>query len=506
MKTIYKIIVIILAVASFSGCSEEGTIGLVEYGDITGKVVTKETFEPIVNAKVTLSPGNNTTLTNSEGKFKFTNVETKEYSVKAEKEGYLNKFEGATVVKDQTVNVIIEMEISTANNRAPSKPELASPADNTDDVESQVELSWSATDPDGDTLKYRIVIKNDANSDVLEINDYTEKTYTLTNLKYDTKYFWQIAVTDDINPEVLSETFTFTTKEYPNNRYFYVGEENGNNIIYSADYDESNSSPINVFKLTNNSQNSWRPRKNNTADLIAFLKTENNETHIFTMKPNGTDVTKVTSAVPVNAFDLNEVDFSWSSDGNKLLYPSFDKLYSINKDGTGLQMVYQTTDGNLITECDWSDDGSKIAIKTNDSSGYNVKIHMIDTSGNTLATPLAGVNGAAGGLNLSASGNKLLYTRDVSGFESTTYRQLDNRMFVYDFGTGIATDLSENKVSGTNDLDPRFSPNEAEIIFVNTSNDGISERNIWRTQVEGSNSNNRDRKKLFQNSIMPDWE
>jgi Tol biopolymer transport system component len=40
----------------------------------------------------------------------------------------------------------------------------------------------------------------------------------------------------------------------------------------------------------------------------------------------------------------------------------------------------------MISECDWSYDGSKIAIKTNDYNGYNTNIYIIDMMGNVLKT------------------------------------------------------------------------------------------------------------------------
>ena len=66
-----------------------------------------------------------------------------------------------------------------------------------------------------------------------------------------------------------------------------------------------------------------------------------------------------------------------------------------------------------------------------------------------------------------------------------------------------------NKYDGTNDLDPRFSPSEAEVIFVNTSNDGISQRNIFTQNVHkdtGIGGNDYNREELFTKTIMPDWE
>jgi hypothetical protein len=42
-----------------------------------------------------------------------------------------------------------------------------------------------------------------------------------------------------------------------------------------------------------------------------------------------------------------------NASGSEIIYPYFDKLYKINKDGSGLTKIYQTTDGRFISECDW---------------------------------------------------------------------------------------------------------------------------------------------------------
>jgi hypothetical protein len=53
------------------------------------------------------------------------------------------------------------------------------------------------------------------------------------------------------------------------------------------------------------------------------------------------------------------MEYIWKSD----YYPYFDKLYRINNDGSGLTKIYQTSNGKFISECDWSNDGAKIALK-----------------------------------------------------------------------------------------------------------------------------------------------
>ena len=61
--------------------------------------------------------------------------------------------------------------------------------------------------------------------------------------------------------------------------------------------------------------------------------------------------------------------------------------------------------------------------------------------------------------------------------------------------------VASEKPYGTNDLDPRFSPNNAEVIFTNTSNDGISVKNIMKVTLQDIT-----RTALFPDAEMPDWE
>jgi hypothetical protein len=117
----------------------------------------------------------------------------------------------------------------------------------------------------------------------------------------------------------------------------------------------------------------------------------------------------------------------------------------------------------------------------------------------------SGIDGALGGLNFSVTGQRIIYTRDISGYENANYRQLDTRIYQYIFASATTADIGSDKPSGTLDLDVRFSPSESELIFVNTSNDGFSVKNIMRS-VPSTNSASTGRSILFSNASMPDWE
>ncbi|MDP2453900.1 MULTISPECIES: carboxypeptidase-like regulatory domain-containing protein [unclassified Kaistella] len=482
----------------------EDLVGKVTTGTITGKVVQKGTNTPIPNVKIFTSPTTQTIFTSADGTFKLENIPIGDYSLKAELTGYLSTFQGVNLKTGQSVSVIFELSDDDSLNSPPPIPLLLTPVDQAVDLPTSVNLTWNCTDPDkGDSLKlkFKIIVKNSLNNIVFEKENIKTKSYFLDNLIFGVTYFWQVVADDTVNTPVYSEIRQFKVSATPNNRFHYVRKSGSNYYIVSSTETGEN------FQLTPNSVNSWRPKLNNEAGLIAFLRTVSGNTQIFTTKKDGSDLRQVTTTQAVLGYNYEDLDFSWSTNGSELLYPSFNKLYKINKDGSGLTLVYTTTDGNFITECDWSNDGSKIALKTNDVNGYNAKIFVIDPLGNILTTVLTGQSGAAGGLNFSVTGNQLLYTRDISGYESANHRQLDSRILLYNLTTNTTVDLSSlsEKILGSNDLDPRFSPNDAEIIFMNTSNDGISEKNIYKITLTAEGTGY-PRRLLFNTAEMPDWE
>lgn len=504
MKTLLYILVLFFSSFACLSCSED-LVGKATTGTIIGKVVKKGTNTPIVNVKIYSSPTTQTVFSATDGTFKLENVPLGDYSIKAELTGYLSTFQGVNLKTENIVNIVFEMSDDNSLNSPPSVPQLLTPVDQSVNQPTSVNLSWSCTDPnpaDSTKLNFKIIVKNSLNNVVFEKSNIKEKNYILDNLIFGVTYFWQVVANDTVNPDVYSAVRQFKVSDTPNNRFHYVQKSGSNYFIVSSSETNQN------FQFTPNTVNSWRPRLNNDANLIAFLRTVSGNTQIFTAKKDGSNVTQVTTTQPVLGYNYEDLDFCWSTNGSEILYPSFNKLYKINKDGSGLTLVYTTPDGSFITECDWSTDGSKIALKTNDVNGYNAKVFIIDPLGVVIKTILTGQLGAAGGLNFSISGDKLLYARDFSGYENLNHRQLDSRIYLFDLNTNANLDLStlSRKAVGTNDLDPRFSPNDAEVIFVNTSNDGISQKNIFKISFNSTNNNEYLRTLIFNDAQMPDWE
>ncbi len=463
---------------------------------VKGRVVDIRTYEGIANARVLSSPTTSTVFSDKDGYFIMEKVPVGKYSFQAQKDGFIARFQPATVEKDVPVEIIFELEVSTANNKPPEIPTLTAPLDNATSQALSLDLTWTSTDPEKDPMTFQVTVKNGTTDEVKTYSDLKATTLKITGLDYSTKYYWQVSANDGINKPTNSAITSFTTLAFPNPRYLYVKKVKNNNVIYTAD------EAGNELQLSPSSINSYRPRKNLSINRIAYISSDGSLNQIFTMNPDGTDVKKVTNFIPIAGFNMDHVNYCWSTNGRQIIYPNFDQLLRIDSDGSGLVQIFKTPNGKFISECEWSQDGSQIVLKVNDASGYNVEIYAINMAGDVLYQILSGEKGAASGLGITIDNNKVVYTKDVSGFENSTYRRLDSRIFIYTVSTNTSAELDTQKENGFNDLDVKFSPNEAKVIFVNTSNDGLSAKNIQTASISDSST----RTTLFQNAAMPDWK
>ncbi len=400
----------------------------------------------------------------------------------------------------------LNLATSKANNKPPKAATLLSPKDGAVDVPTSVDFTWGSSANDEDLLTYTLELRNGSTQDIQQFEIEQDTTFNVTNLSLGTSYFWQISTSDDTNPVVSSKVSQFNTVEIPENPYLFTRIVNGNSVIFSGNVD-AEGKVVEVLQLTGTGQNSFRPRKNNEVNKIAFLRTTGGATQLFTMNLNGTGVQQVTSAIPINGFRLDELDFTWAQNGSRLYYPNFDKLYDINPDGGGAQLIYQTTDGSFISEVSAAQlNDDIIALKTNNTDGYDARIFTVSlSSGDEREVVLQNVPGAAGGLDLDANATRLLFTRDISGSQNNRYRIFDSRLFVHDFALGTSQNVLNGVSTGENDLDPRWSPSEGEIIFTRVSNNEGAVPAVYSYDIDPE-TNEEDDQLLFSNASQPDWE
>jgi TolB protein len=289
--------------------------------------------------------------------------------------------------------------------------------------------------------------------------------------------------------------WSFKTIPFPNNRILFTTRRNGNYELYSSTITGDS-----LTRITYSSSYELRSFFSNSRDRIAFTSNDKVDFHIYTMNKDGTGRQQVTT-IPLAGNHNQGIGFSWSPDNGKFIYSNYNKLYRIDKDGVNLTLVATAPANRNFRLSDWTAVGNKIVVETIGSTIYDSEIYLMNADGSDTVRLMDNLAGVIESPSFSIDGKEIMYTRDVLGYESADGRQLDAHIFIMNIDTRIVTDVSIEKIDGTNDLQPRFSPDGSKIIFTNASNDGTGLKSIWIMDRNGSN-----RSKLHEDGEMPHWK
>ncbi len=475
-------------------CQEDG-ISPDLFGSISGTVLDGQTNAPIGSANVTTSPPTSSIVTDADGKFRMTDVPIGNYSIVVQKSGFAKNTVTIAVKEDQTTNAIVFLERTSVVNNPPTVPEKPSPADQAANQLTTLTLRWFSTDPDSiDELTFDIYLY-ESSSPVSHLlaKDHPDTSIEVSNLKFNTAYFWQVVAIDTNGAVVNGPVWSFQTRPFPNNPIVITSNRDGNYEIYSSDIDG------NVIRLTYNQVRDWNPRLNPAKTRIAYTSENSAGPQIYTMNRDGSGQTRVTS-LSVTGFHNYGIGFSWSPDGGSLIYAHYEKLYRIDANGANLTLIATAPAGRQFREVEWSPAGNKLAVVTIGSDIYSSEIYLMNPEGSNMSLLVPDLPGVIASPSFSLDGTRLLYTRDISGYNDPTGVQLNSRIFMINIdGTGLI-DLSEEKLAGTNDLTPRFSPTGAQIIFANQPNDMSKPTDIYVMDLDG-----KKRTLIITNGDMPDW-
>jgi TolB protein len=160
----------------------------------------------------------------------------------------------------------------------------------------------------------------------------------------------------------------------------YTSAQNGNLDIYTMRPDGSE-----LTNLTNNSANDINPFWSPDGRRIAFESDRNGSVQIFLMDAGGSKITQLTDGEADHMFRSAN---PWSPDGNKLLYteraPGDEKLYVMDADGQNKIQLVQTS--HLYGGAIWSPDSEHIAFGLVEPQENRdmVHIYVVDTDGKDL--------------------------------------------------------------------------------------------------------------------------
>jgi hypothetical protein len=101
---------------------------------------------------------------------------------------------------------------TTISNNPPNPPSNPNPSNGVTDIDINADLSWTCTDPDGDTLHYTVYFG--VTSPPPEVaSNIQVTTYNPGAMNYNTKYYWKILAWDENSASTSGPIWSFTTKQ-----------------------------------------------------------------------------------------------------------------------------------------------------------------------------------------------------------------------------------------------------------------------------------------------------
>jgi len=479
---------------SFPGCNED-KIDVFATGVLDGNVMDFTSESNLEGAILTTNPPTVSVASDSSGYFIFKTIEVGDYNLIARKNGFVSESVAVSVQEEKSSTVVILLERSSEYNDPPVFTGAFVPDNSVNDQAVDLTLRWQALDPNReDSLVFDVEIYESNFEDGWIFEGLKDTLLELEGLRFNTVYYWQVTASDPFI-SVQSQLLSFRTMALPENEYMFTRKtEDGDYEIFSSDTVTNT-----LVQLTRNSVEDWQPRLSPLRNKVAYVSHYNLEPHIFTMDRDGSNQRKI-SRRPITGYNNPGRGLAWSPQGDRIIYGNYDRLSFIKYDGT-LEGVITTAPANRhFRDMDYSPDGTMIVALTVGVDPNDSEIYLMNTDGSNPVLLVDNEDGIIEAPCFSIDSKKVLFTRDVSGYSSGTGRQLDTHIFSIDISTLFIDDLSSSKADGTNDTNPRYSPNGASIIFENASNVSGSEKTLYSMSSGGGN-----RTELFINAEMPDW-
>jgi TolB protein len=480
----------ILGMVLFTGC--EDTIESPLAGTLSGRVLDQENQKPLKGIRISTNPYSDIAETDTLGRFTIDDIEAGEYNVIASKTGYKSESISITIYFHETTTVEMELAESISEDNSPVFTDLFSPVDQEKIKKLEVLFTWQIEE--NDSVSYDLILFENATIDDPMVYESIKDTFCVVEgLKFSTNYLWQLVAHKD-TVEVYSPVHRFSTTSFPYNQIMYSQMEDEILQLFVAD-----TALETVAQITFDNHNTWNARMNYQRSAIAFQSTRNVETHLYLMDLDGSNIKRLTS-FQVGGYFHQKIEYDWAPNGSHLIFTSYENLYRIDKDGTGLQVIATAPDNKQFREVIYSPDGEAIYAIVLGSNVLDRQIYRMDKDGNNMTLLYEDPGYALAHLSMSPDLKSLLFSKDMSGYVSTSGRLLDAHIFELTIADGTVEDLSEGKDAGTNDLYAFYSPDGGGIVFINSRNTLTAVPNVYIMGVDGNK-----REQLVEGAYTPSW-
>jgi TolB protein len=308
-----------------------------------------------------------------------------------------------------------------------------------------------------------------------------EFTSQLTGLKSGTKYYVKSFISDGSTPEFGNE-ISFSTLNMPE-----ILVVDNNDDIFSTKLGDNNLTP-----LISGTSLDVNPRINYSKTKIAFYSNRTGRWEIFLMNIDGTGTQQLTTiGVSGGQGNGGTGGMDWTPDG-KILFIKAKKIYKMNVDGSSIAEV-ATAPSDYWADLRCSPSGDKIIAQTQGGWAYTITMYIMNIDGSNMSVFAPDLPGVQIIGCFSKDGVSFLYSYDISGHEESSGQSWDDQIISKKIdGSGI-TNLSINKLVGTDDFKPVFINDGSKILFLNNVVSSGTQR-LWIMNADGSN-----RQPLFNN-------
>ncbi|MFO8002413.1 MAG: carboxypeptidase-like regulatory domain-containing protein [Marinilabilia sp.] len=473
-----------------AGC--EDTIDSSLTGTLSGRVLDKAEMMPLEGVRISTNPYSEVTETDSNGVFVLEDVKEGEYNVIASMNGYKSESLTVNVNFEETTDVELVMAKSVAAGEALKFTDVFTPVD--EEVLNQLMATFSWQMEEDDSLSYDLILFESGNSgDPLVYENLTDTFKVVEGLRFSTNYLWQVRA-KSTNDDVYSEVRQFRTPSLPSNQIMF--SEMTDEVLQLFVADSLMEAPVQV---SYNKHHSWNARVNHQKTAIAFQSSRDVESRLYVMNMDGSGMRRLTD-FQTGGYFHHKIEYDWAPNGSHLIFTSYENLYRINADGTGLEVIATAPDDKHFREVAYSPDGEDIYTIVLGNHVLDRRIFRMDGDGSNMSLLYEDPGHALAHLDVSPDRRSLLFSKDVSGYVSTTGRLLDARIFELDIQEGTVEDLSQRKESGTNDLQAVYSPNGGRIVFVNSLNTLTATPSLWMMDVSGDH-----RSRIRVGGQLPYW-